>query len=217
MKTKEIQLHPGVYQNGNSTCIPLYNTNGEIRSMAYVQEDGTKRYAKNSEKEGCFHIVGGMDALKKAPAIVIAEGFATAATISESLGQPAVAAMDAGNVVDVAKALREAHPERPIIIAGDNDAKLEAEKGMNPGKSYALQAAEAVNGVAVFPKFGAEAGVSKQHTDFNDLARMRGDLGKDAVKSQLQPVIEKAIAKDKEKSREAKVEKTRGQKALVRG
>ncbi|MCD8351864.1 MAG: ssDNA-binding domain-containing protein [Planctomycetaceae bacterium] len=217
MKTKEIQLHPGVYQNGNSTCIPLYNTNGEIRSMAYVQEDGTKRYAKNSEKEGCFHIVGGMDALRKAPAIVISEGFATAATISESIGQPAVAAMDAGNVMDVAKALREAYPDKPIIIAGDNDAKLEAEKGMNPGKSYALQAAEAVNGVAVFPKFGADGSASKQRTDFNDLARMHGDLGKDAVKSQLQPVIEKAIAKDKEKTREAKVEKTRGQKELVRG
>lgn len=41
--------------------------------MQYIQEDGTKRFAKNSRKEGCFHPVGGMDALRTAPAIVIAE------------------------------------------------------------------------------------------------------------------------------------------------
>jgi phage/plasmid primase-like uncharacterized protein len=217
MKSKDIQLHPGVYQNGNSTCIPLYNTNGEIRSMAYVQEDGTKRYAKNSEKEGCFHIVGGQDALKKAPVIVISEGYATAATISESIGRPVVAAMDAGNVVDVAKALRAAYPDKPIVIAADNDAKLEADTGINPGRNYAAQAAEAVNGVVAFPAFSKTDGESKQLTDFNDLARQHGELGKEAVKGQLQPVIDREIVKvEKSREQEAKVEKSRGQKELAR-
>lgn len=217
MKSKDIQLHPGVYQNGNSTCIPLYNANGEVRSMAYVQEDGTKRYAKNSEKEGCFHVVGGQDALKKAPAIVISEGYATAATVSESIGQPTVAAMDAGNLVDVAKALRAAYPDKPIIIAADNDSKLEADKGNNPGKTFALQAAEAVNGVAVIPRFSGAESESKQLTDFNDLARQHGDVGKEAVKGQLQPVIEKAVAKvEQSREQEAKTEKSRGQKELAR-
>ena len=36
--------------------------------MQYIQEDGTKRFAKDSRKEGCFHIVGGdMKALETAP------------------------------------------------------------------------------------------------------------------------------------------------------
>lgn len=216
LKSKGVELHPGVYQHGNSTCIPLQNVAGEVRSMAYVQEDGTKRYAKNSEKEGNFHIVGGMESLKKAPAIVIAEGYATAATITEAVGMPVVAAFDAGNLMHVAKALQNAMPDKPIIIAADNDTKLEAEKGKNPGKSYAQEAAKAVNGIAVFPRFGAGDSNAKSLTDFNDLARKHGDLGKEAVKSQLQPVIDKVVKENAKERGAAAQEKSRGEKELVR-
>lgn len=216
LKSKGVDLHPGVYQNGKSTCIPLQNITGEVRSMAYVQEDGTKRYAKNSEKEGNFHIVGGMESLKKAPAIIIAEGYATAATITEAVGMPVVAAFDAGNLMHVAKAIHEAMPDKPIVIAADNDAKMEADRGKNPGKSYAQEAAKAVNGVVVMPRFGATDGQSKSLTDFNDLARKHGDIGKEAVKSQLQPVIDKVIKENAKEREAAAQEKSRGEKELAR-
>jgi putative DNA primase/helicase len=67
--------------------------------MQYIQEDGTKRFAKDSRKEGCFHAVGGMDALARAPALVISEGYATAATNAEVIGFATVAAFDAGNLL----------------------------------------------------------------------------------------------------------------------
>ncbi len=61
------------------------------------------------------------------------------------------------------------------------------------------------------------ASESKQLTDFNDLARQHGDVGKEAVKGQLQPVIEKAVAKvEQSREQEAKTEKSRGQKELAR-
>ncbi len=214
LKNKGVELHPGVYQNGKSTCIPLQNVAGEIRSMAYIQEDGTKRYAKNSEKEGNFHIVGGMESLKKAPAIIIAEGYSTAATITEAVGMPVVAAFDAGNLMHVAKALHNAMPDKPIVIAADDDRKQVAEKGRNPGKNYAQEAAKEVNGTVVLPRFGANA--SKSLSDFNDLAREHGDLGKEAVKSQLQPTIDKVVRENAKEREAAAQEKSRGEKELAR-
>ena len=72
-------------KDGKTTCIPAVDADGKLWSMQYIQEDGTKRFAKNSRKEGCFHPVGGMDALRTAPAIVIAEGYATAGSISDAI------------------------------------------------------------------------------------------------------------------------------------
>jgi putative DNA primase/helicase len=66
--------------------------------MQYIQDDGTKRFTKDSKKEGCFHPVGGMAAVAAAPVLIIAEGYATAASLSEALGHGTVAAFDSGNL-----------------------------------------------------------------------------------------------------------------------
>jgi putative DNA primase/helicase len=55
---------------------------------------------------------------------VIAEGYATAATLSQILRFATVAAFDSGNLVSVAKALHEKYPEKQIVIAGDDDRHL---------------------------------------------------------------------------------------------
>ena len=206
MKAKEIQLHPGVYQNGNSTCIPLYNNNGEMRSMAYVQEDSTTRFAKNSDKQGCFHIIGGQEAMKKAPVAIIANDYATAASISESVGQPVMACMGKDNIVETAKEFRTANPDVPIIIAADRKAELEASR-----------AAALIGAAVVLPKV-ADQNLANEVNTFNDLARTHSDLGKDAIKSQLQPIIDNAISSkaEKTKEQEAKVEKSRSEKELAR-
>jgi hypothetical protein len=52
--------------------------------VQYVNPDGSKRFARESRKEGCFHVLGSTDPvgdLDKADAIVVAEGYATAATL----------------------------------------------------------------------------------------------------------------------------------------
>ena len=65
---------------------------------------------------------------------------------------PAVAAFDSGNLLAVATALHERWPDKGIMIAGDDDHKLEN----NPGRVKALEAAAAGNGVAIFPELSAE-------------------------------------------------------------
>jgi phage/plasmid primase-like uncharacterized protein len=69
---------------------------------------------------------------------VIAEGYATADTLSQALDYPVIAAFDSGNLPKVAQDLHEKYPHKPIIIAGDDDHHLESTLGKNPGKEKAL-------------------------------------------------------------------------------
>ncbi len=155
MQSKGILPQTGVMtdKEGQKTYIPAIDVNGKQWTVQYIQEDGTKRFAKDGRKEGCFHVVGGLDALVKVPALVIGEGYATASSLSQTLGFATVAAFDSGNLVHVAKALREKFPDKPIIIAGDDDKHLEATQGVNPGRSKAGDAAKAVGGKVLLPVF----------------------------------------------------------------
>ena len=87
--------------HGQMTYIPAFDANGKQWTMQYIHQDGTKRFAKDSKKEGCFHPVGGMEALAAAPALVISEGFATAASNAAALRFATVAASDSGNMDQV--------------------------------------------------------------------------------------------------------------------
>ncbi|MDX7846597.1 zincin-like metallopeptidase domain-containing protein [Aeromonas caviae] len=156
LEAKGIDIHPGVMtdRDGLKTYIPAFDATGKQWTMQFIQEDGTKRFAKDSRKEGCFHPVGGgLDAIATAPVLVVAEGYATATSLAEAMGQPTVAAFDSGNLEAVVKALHEKYPEKPVIVAGDDDRHLEMTQGVNPGRSKATAAAKAVGGKAIFPIF----------------------------------------------------------------
>ncbi len=155
LQAKGIQAQAGVMtdREGLKTYIPAFDEDGKLWTMQYIQDDGTKRFAKDSKKEGCFHPVGGMDALAAAPALLISEGYATAAQVAEAVGHATVAAFDSGNLESVAKALHAKFPDKPVIIAGDDDRHLVMTHGHNPGREKAEAAAQAVGGKAIFPIF----------------------------------------------------------------
>ena len=199
LQAKGIEAHAGVFtdREGQKTYIPAFDADGKQWTMQYIQEDGTKRFAKDSKKEGCFHPVGGMDALAAAPALVIAEGYATAASLSEGLGHATVAAFDSGNLPHVARALREKFPDKPIVIAGDDDKAQEIERGHNPGRAKAEEAAKAVGGKAIFPIFapGEQQANPKGFTDFNDLAN-KSELGRDGLKRQVGAAVGQVLIEE---------------------
>ena len=155
MSAKGIQPFSGVLTDkaGKETVIPAIDENGKQWTAQYIQKDGTKRFAKDGRKEGCFHPLGGLDALAAAPVIVIAEGYATASTLASSLGHATVAAFDSGNLPAVAKALHAKFPDKPIVIAGDDDRHQVMTHGTNAGRTKAVEAAKAVGGKAIFPTF----------------------------------------------------------------
>ena len=119
MRAKGIGPQTGVYLGKDGvTCLPAQDVDGKVWTMQYIQPDGTKRFAAGGKKEGCFHPVGGsrgVDEVLKAPAIVIAEGYATAASLAKELGFATIAAFDSGNVVHVAEAFRKKYPEKAKI------------------------------------------------------------------------------------------------------
>jgi putative DNA primase/helicase len=152
----------GITETGlaNNGWRPSAGADGKLWTMQYIWEDGTKRFAKNSRKEGCFHIIGRIKALVKSPVLVISEGYATGTTLSQILGFATVAAFDSGNLVAVAKALHEKYPEKQIIIAGDDDNHLELTHGINPGRREAGEAARAVRGKVLLPIFAPNKNLS---------------------------------------------------------
>ncbi|MFO2766950.1 zincin-like metallopeptidase domain-containing protein [Legionella pneumophila serogroup 1] len=198
IQTKGIEVHSGVYtdEEGKLTCIPATDCEGTLWTVQYIAEDGTKRFAKDSRKEGCFHVLGGLAKLAETPIIVIAEGYATAATIKDATGLTAVvSAFDSGNLKSVAKALHEKYPHTPIIVAADDDKHLELTKGINPGKEKGKEAADSVNGFIILPTFapGEQLSNPRQFSDFNDLAN-NSKLGIEGVKRQFKSKID-SVAK----------------------
>lgn len=160
LRRKGIAPQPGVLtdQDGRITVVPGMDTEGKLWTMQTIYEDGTKRFARDSRKEGCFHVIGGMEGLKHVPALVISEGYATAASVSHALGFATIAAFDAGNLVPVAKALQAKFPDKPVIIAGDDDRHLALTHGENRGKAKAEEAAAATGGHLLLPVFAPGEG-----------------------------------------------------------
>jgi phage/plasmid primase-like uncharacterized protein len=88
----------------------------------------------------------------------------------------------AENLLSVATSIRERWPDKTIVIAGDDDHRLET----NPGRTKALEAA-AINGVAIFPKLSGEQR-EQGMTDFNDLGRENPEV----VARQLEETVNEA-------------------------
>lgn len=201
---KGIEPLPGAPARDGDLLVPGYDVDGKLWTIQYIKEDGTKRFAKDSRKHGCFHVVdaataaAGLEKLSKSSVIAVAEGYATAATVAKYGKVPTVAAFDSGNLLAVARALHERWPDKQVIIAGDDDHKL----GNNPGRGKALEASMAVNGMVVFPNFTVEQRV-KGLTDFNDLALEHPRL----AEHQLEEAVRRARQPErvKEQSMEATI------------
>ncbi len=166
---KAVAAHGLKQDRYGNLVVAMRDTTGKIWSLQTIDQDGGKLYLKNGRKVGTHAVLG---KLEPDVPIVIAEGYATAATIRETTGFPVVAAFDSGNLLDVARAYREADPARPIIFAGDNDHHLPRRETPLPnvGLEKAAAAAEAVGGVLLLPDFTP----TDRGTDWNDYAAQHG-------------------------------------------
>ncbi len=146
---------------GNSLVIPLADTTGVIHSLQFIDEEGNKRFLAGGAVQGHFFPTGDLSTAKR---ILIAEGFATAATLNMVTDDIAVATFNAGNLKPVAQRLQATYPQAEFIICADNDRFTQG----NPGVTKAREAALAIGARLAVPEFpeGAEG------TDFNDLARL---------------------------------------------
>jgi len=162
--------------------IPARDVDGHIHTLQTIGED-TKHFLKNGRKGGMMHVIDPNKEIAEAGRIIIAEGYATVATLHEATGNPVVAAFDSGNLKAVAVALKSKYPEAEMVIAIDNDHQLER----NVGRAKAWDAARAVEGKVLEPPLSKEERL-KGLTDWNDLAQSRGkDATANLIKSALRP------------------------------
>jgi phage/plasmid primase-like uncharacterized protein len=159
--------------------VPIADANGRMTSLQFIDTTSSKIFMPNGRVEGGHFIIG--DTQQPGP-LLIAEGYATAATLHEVTGLPVVVAFNAGNLMPVAKTFRQLDQDRPIYVAGDNDHLREADGKPNVGRERAAQAAAAISGFVLLPYFAdRDAG-----TDWNDLA---WGQGREAMRQQLMGAI----------------------------
>jgi putative DNA primase/helicase len=171
-------------------AIPIRDNDYKIWGLQIIRGGGRRPGQLEKEyfpaglvKKGHYHLIGAI-----VDVVLIAEGYATAASLHEATGLPVVVAFDAGNLKPVAEAIRQAHKKARILICADDDYLTDG----NPGVRYANEAALTVDGHWCKPSFTVERAKTKDSrdciTDFNDLACREGAQA-------VQRIIQAAVAK----------------------
>lgn len=163
---KGVRAH-GVRFSKRALLVPLADLEGEIWSLQAIADDGEKQFLPGGRVAGLLHWIGDP---ATGEAILACEGYATGATLHEVTGWPVAVAFNVGNLARVTEAVRQRHPDRPMIVAADDDRETAERTGRNPGVEGARAAAAHARAAVAIP----EGLVAGDGTDFNDLARAQG-------------------------------------------
>ena len=170
LSEKKVNGH-GLRENNGNLLIPLTNENGQLSSLQFINNYGKKWFLKNGKIKGNHFTLGN---ILNASKVIISEGYSTAASLFDVTNLPQVIAFNANNLVETAIVICSKYPDIEIIIAADNDFMGEQNTGLIKGK----EAARAVNGELIFPKFIS----NDLGSDFNDFVNL---YGKDKLSSAL--------------------------------
>jgi phage/plasmid primase-like uncharacterized protein len=158
LSRKGIGVHGARVTGDGRLVVPLYDQDGSLSSLQYIDHDGNKLYHPGGQTGGKFWILGTLD---EPGVLYVAEGFATAATIHETTNRPCVVAYSASNLVPVTGIIREMYgATQDIVIVADNDKS-------GVGQRYAEQASA---------KYGARMIMPPILGDANDYAQAGHDL-----------------------------------------
>ena len=169
----------------NVLLVPLRDQDGAIKNLQAIfpqkhQELGRdKDFLAGGKKKGLFFTIG-----EGTETVLIAEGYATAATVHEATGYHTFVAFDAGNLYPVAQLVRSKCSKHRIVLCADNDQFTEN----NPGLSKAKKAAVSIGGAVAVPEF---SDISEKPTDFNDM--LMGENHTEEVLARIREIIESAV------------------------
>lgn len=158
---------------GRLLVVPLTDDKGVICSVQLIDESGRKTFLKGGRKKGLLWRPHGLsfDAGTEG-AIGIAEGVATAMSVTLLYGVPCVAALDAGNLLPCAETLRSQFANHALRFYADKDASgVGEDKAKAAARALALQGARCA---VLLPPFTEEIEAEfmrrtgKAPTDFND-------------------------------------------------
>ena len=157
---KGIQPHGARVTGDGRLVVPLYDPDGTLASVQYIDHSGGKLYHPGGQTGGKMWMVGSMDA----PGLLyVAEGFATAATVHEVTRRPCAVSYSASNLLEVVAAMRERFgASQDIVIVADHDKH-------GVGQRYAEQASAKYGATVVMPPI--------EGMDANDYQQAGHDLG----------------------------------------
>ena len=167
---KGIAGHGVRYSPKGAVVVPMLDASGRVHGLQFIH--ATKRHGRDKDfwpagmaKLSHYHHIGPTPTT----VMLVAEGYATAASLFEATGWPVAVAFDAGNLVHVSQALAKRYKGVHFLVCADDDHLTDG----NPGITAASTAAVAVGGAWVAPVFAADRGQQKI-TDFNDLHALEG-------------------------------------------
>ena len=163
---KGVGAHGCRFEPGGALLVPMFDPDGALWNVQAIDRRGDKLFQAGARVKGTSYWIG--DPAGRAD-LMLCEGFATGATLHEATGFPVLVAFNAGNLVEVARAILGRFVGPRWIVAADDDRGTEAKSGRNPGREAAQQAAKLLGALVLVPEGLPEGG-----TDFNDLAQARG-------------------------------------------
>lgn len=155
---KKVQPHMAKVNQAGMLIIPLLNEEGRIQTLEFIGPNGFKKMLKGGKSTGVFTPFG-FEKDKEPAQIVIAEGFATSASIYEATGLPTVHARGKGNMEKVTDIMMARHPDSKIILSADNDITRDGNVGLKAAEKIKEKHPDVT---IVMP--------DQQGEDFNDLA-----------------------------------------------
>ena len=162
--------------------VPMHDADANVVGIQFIYPAGHPRRQKiGRDKEfwpkgmamgGSFGLTGPM---RRSGVLLVAEGYATAASLHDATGLPVAYAFSANNLGKVVKAIRQARKSLRLLVCADDDYLTDG----NPGVTAAAAAcAEVEHAAWIKPDFSGPDGQDlrggKKLTDFNDLAVLTG-------------------------------------------
>ena len=145
--------------------VPLVDRSRRIWSVQAISgcEGGPKLLLKHGRKSGNFFVIGKPQVIDGRRVFVLVEGYATGASVHEATGHMVVVCIDAGNLRNVARQLRERDPESIIVVGADNDLWGRRADGTpyNPGMEAAALVAKESGALVVAPPFSENDATGK--------------------------------------------------------
>lgn len=138
----------GIRQLRDMLLIPARDANGALHTLQFISADGTKRFLTGGRIVGCYYSIG-----RPFDSLLLAEGLATGSTLHQATGAAVAVCFNCGNLLAVARALRDKFPRLRLVVCADNDAGTPG----NPGLTKAREAASAVGGFLAVPQFKGAA------------------------------------------------------------
>lgn len=139
------------------------DVSGAVSTVELIGANGQKSALSGGKKSGCFWLAQDI-ASDYTGLVYVAEGIATALSIKQATGKPAIATLTQGNLIKTANAVKAKAPSASIIIACDlvSDTKKPDSKLLDAIRQGGFS--------MVWPEFTDQAG----YTDFNDMHQKEG-------------------------------------------